>query len=101
MINFLMVLLFWATPCTIVDLYSNQWRSKVDIWGGGTHIHIFQFTDHENNRFQKKLIVQSMYIPIYVFPPSYRVCYATDSNISYVCKCKSDIYNLWTFQTCC
>ncbi len=30
-------------------------------WGrGGAHIHIFVFTDHKNNRFQKKLIVQNM-----------------------------------------
>ncbi len=30
--------------------------------GGGAHIHIFVFTDHKNNRFQKKLIVQNMNI---------------------------------------
>ena len=30
---------------------------KLDNWGG--HIHIFVFTDHKNNRFQKKLIVQN------------------------------------------
>ena len=27
--------------------------------GGGAHIHIFVFTDHKNNRFQKKLITQN------------------------------------------
>ena len=32
------------------------------ILGGGAHIHIFEFTDHENNRFQKKLIAQNMNI---------------------------------------
>ena len=30
------------------------------IIGGGAHIHIFEFTDHENNRFQTKLTVQNM-----------------------------------------
>ena len=30
------------------------------IWGGGgADIHIFVFTDHKNNRFQKKLITQN------------------------------------------
>ena len=29
------------------------------IGGGGAHIHIFVFTDHKNNRFQKKLITQN------------------------------------------
>ena len=29
------------------------------IFGGGAHIHIFVFTDHKNNRFQKKLITQN------------------------------------------
>ena len=29
---------------------------------GGAHIHIFEFTDHENNRFQTKLTVQNMNI---------------------------------------
>ena len=37
----------------------SQWRSKFDNWGGGAHIHIFVFTDHKNNRFQKKLITQN------------------------------------------
>ena len=36
-----------------------QGRSKLDNWGGGTHIHIYVFTHHKNNRFQKKLIVQN------------------------------------------
>ena len=36
--------------------------SKLDNWGGGAHIHIFEFTDHESNRFQKKLIAQNMNI---------------------------------------
>ena len=29
------------------------------IGGGGANIHIFVFTDHKNNRFQKKLIMQN------------------------------------------
>jgi hypothetical protein len=29
------------------------------IEGGGANIHIFVFTDHKNNRFQKKLIMQN------------------------------------------
>ena len=32
------------------------------IGGGGAHIHIFEFTDHKNNRFQTKLIAQNMNI---------------------------------------
>ena len=39
----------------------SQCRSKFYNWGGGggAHIHIFVFTDHKNNRFQKKLITQN------------------------------------------
>ena len=37
----------------------SQCRSKFDNWGWGAHIHIFVFTDHKNNRFQKKLITQN------------------------------------------
>ena len=38
----------------------SQCRSKFDNWGGGgAHSHIFVFTDHKNNRFQKKLITQN------------------------------------------
>jgi hypothetical protein len=29
------------------------------IGGGGANIHIFVFTDHKDNRFQKKLIMQN------------------------------------------
>ena len=29
---------------------------------GEAHIHIFEFTDHENNRFKRKLTVQNMNI---------------------------------------
>ena len=37
-----------------------QGRRKIDNWGGGGgNIHIFMFTDLENNRFQKKLIMQN------------------------------------------
>ena len=36
----------------------SQCRSKFDNLGGA-HIHIFVFTDHKNNRFQKKLITQT------------------------------------------
>ena len=32
------------------------------IIGGGTDIHIFVFTNHKNNRFQKKLTVQNLNI---------------------------------------
>ena len=28
--------------------------------GGGAHIHMYVFTDYQNNLFQKKLIVQNM-----------------------------------------
>jgi hypothetical protein len=35
------------------------WRSQLDKWGGGDHIHIFVFTDLKNNQFQKKLIMQN------------------------------------------
>ena len=37
-----------------------QGRSKLDNWGGGgADIHMYVFTHHKNNRFQKKLIVQN------------------------------------------
>ena len=36
---------------------------------GGTDIHIFVFTNHKNNWFQKKLIVQSLNIWISAPPP--------------------------------
>ena len=38
--------------------------------GGWVHIHIFVFTDHKNNRFEKKLIVQNMNIWIWAPPPA-------------------------------
>ena len=34
---------------------------------GGSTFHIFQFTDHESNRFKKKLILQNM--NIWIWPP--------------------------------
>ena len=34
-----------------------QWCTKLNHWEGG-HIHVFMFTDHKNNHFQKKFIVQ-------------------------------------------
>ncbi len=37
----------------------NQWRRKIDNWGGGGNIHVFVFTDLKNNRFQQKLIMQN------------------------------------------
>ena len=37
--------------------------------GGVAHIHILEFTDHENNRFQTKLTVQNMNIWICAPPP--------------------------------
>ena len=38
-----------------------QGRRKLDNWGGGggADIHIYVFTHHKNNRFEKKLIVQN------------------------------------------
>ena len=36
-----------------------QWRRQRDNWGGGANIHIFVFTDHKNNGFQKKLMMQN------------------------------------------
>ena len=36
-----------------------QWRSKIDNWEGAGHIHIFVFTDLQNNRLQKTLIMQN------------------------------------------
>ena len=33
--------------------------SVVNWGGGGANIHIFVFTDHENNRFQKELILRN------------------------------------------
>ena len=39
--------------------YNRQGRSKIDNWGGGADIHIFVFTNHKNNWFQKKSIVQN------------------------------------------
>ena len=54
--------LYWIAPSDS-SISSDQWRSKLDNWGGGgAHIHIVEFTDHENNRFQTKLIVQNMNI---------------------------------------
>ena len=47
------------TPTQRARKDENQCRSKLDNWGGG-HIHIFVFTDHKNNRFQKKLITQNI-----------------------------------------
>ena len=42
-----------------VSFYDYQGRSKLDNWGGGADIHIFVFTHHKSNSFQKKLIVQN------------------------------------------
>ena len=50
-----------------VSLYSGV--SNSIIGGGGAHIHIFEFTDHENNRFQTKLTVQNMNLWICAPPP--------------------------------
>ena len=41
------------------DMINKQWCRQLDNWGGGVNIHIFVFTDHKNNRFQKKLIMQN------------------------------------------
>ena len=45
-----------------------QGRSKLDNWGEGADIHIFVFTHHKNNRFQKKLIVLNT--RIYEYQPA-------------------------------
>ena len=37
-----------------------QRRNQLGNGEGGVYIHIFMFTDHRNNQFQKKLIVLSM-----------------------------------------
>ena len=39
-----------------VDVFSGVANSVI---GGGAYIHIFMFTDHKNNRFQKKLVMQN------------------------------------------
>ena len=53
---------FNTLNCIVPLLFTMQCRSKLDNWGGGgggAHIHIFVFTDHKNNRFKKKLIMQN------------------------------------------
>ena len=66
------------------------------IWGGGhitliltltltlsltltlTVTHIFEFTDYENNQFQKEInCAQHEYMNMCPLAPTYRVCYAT------------------------
>ena len=46
-----------------VEPLPKQWRR------GGANIHIFVSTDHKNNRFQNKLIMQNTKIRIFAPPP--------------------------------
>ena len=48
------------TTVKTMELPRDQWRRKINNWGGGGggHIHIL-FKDFKNNRSQKKLIMQN------------------------------------------
>jgi hypothetical protein len=54
--------MFWLR----VRVNDVQWRRQLDNWRA--NIHIFVFTDHKNNRLQKKLIMQNT--KIWIFAPS-------------------------------
>ncbi len=44
--------------------------------GGGAHIHIFVFTDHKSNRFQKEInCAEHEYMNMSPPPPNYRATY--------------------------
>ena len=62
-----------------IKFASKQGRSKLDNWGGGADIHIFVFTNHKSNWFQKKLIVQNPNIWISV-PPIIELATALAAN---------------------
>ena len=49
-----------------------QWRSQLDKWGGGGHIHIFVFTDRK-----KKLIMQNT--NIWICPPPHLMLFCKRS----------------------
>ena len=40
--------------------------------GRGAHIHVFEFTEHKNKRFQKTLIMQNMSIRIFAPHPNHK-----------------------------
>ncbi len=46
----------WLGVYVDLDIAPKQWRRQII---GGGDIHIFVFTDHKNNLFQKKLIMQN------------------------------------------
>ena len=53
-------MLTWCQFLEVIGVPVAQWRSKLGNWGGGGNIHIFVlYTDHENNRFQRKLVMQN------------------------------------------
>ena len=56
------------------------------IGGGGADIHIYVFTHHKINRFQKKLIVQNTNIWISPPPPNYRASYGPA-----YCRCHGSV----------
>ena len=51
-----LTLTYLTLPLCIYNTLT-QWRSKLDNWAAS--IHIFMFTDHQNNRFENKLTVQN------------------------------------------
>ena len=70
---------YWEKVLNIWNIWDTYhtvtWREKIVIllsklenWGGGADFHILVFIDHENNRFQKKFIVQNMNIWISALP---------------------------------
>jgi hypothetical protein len=54
-----------------------QYRSKLDNWGGGAHIHIFVFC--VINFFSDRLFLWSVNMNIWIWasPPHFRACYGT------------------------
>ena len=60
---------YYKLPPSWFYLTSGQGRSKLNNWGGRDDIHIFVFTDHKNNRFQKKSNEQNTHIWISAPPP--------------------------------
>ena len=58
----MIIMIKWISTCIYSSIIpSSQWRRQSDNWGGGggANIHIFVVTDHKNNGFQKKLIMQN------------------------------------------
>jgi hypothetical protein len=87
--NFVWIPVTWPTDVH-VESHLIPGRSKIgstsavasSIIGGGAHIHIFVFTDHKNNRFQKKLIKQNTNIWIWASlpPPIIELATALSTN---------------------